>query len=204
MSSEADLFTSYYMRQAGSGYSNIYSSPAFQRGGGIGKKNEFRHITQYLILFHHILGSFLSGVFRAVIPIVKKSSIALGQELLRSGSNIVHDVWKTGDLAAAQKNRGKEFISKVSNRVSDQMFGSGYGNRFAVQYKQLKGSAHGNKTRKASKSKAVKGKKKTKKTKSSKKAKKTKKVKSTKKGKTAAKKKTKKTKTKQTIQDIFA
>lgn len=161
------------------------------------KNNEFHYITQYLIVFRYILGSFLSGIFRAVIPIVKKSSVALGQELLKSGSNIVHDVWKTGDLAGAQKQRGKEFINKVSNRISDHMFGSGYGNRLAVQYKQLKGSSRGNKTRKASKSKAGKGKKKTKKTKS------TKKVKSTKKRKTPAKKKSKKTKTKQTIQDIF-
>lgn len=36
MGTEADIYTSYYMSQAGSGYSNIYSSPAFQRGSGIG------------------------------------------------------------------------------------------------------------------------------------------------------------------------
>lgn len=37
MATEADIYTSYYMRQAGSGFSNIYSSPSFQRGAGIGK-----------------------------------------------------------------------------------------------------------------------------------------------------------------------
>lgn len=36
MATEEDIYTSYYLRQAGSGYSNIYSSPAFQRGAGIG------------------------------------------------------------------------------------------------------------------------------------------------------------------------
>lgn len=36
MASETDIYATYYMRQAGSGYSNIYSSPAFQRGLGIG------------------------------------------------------------------------------------------------------------------------------------------------------------------------
>lgn len=36
MATEADIYTAYYMRQAGSGYSNIYSSPAYQRGMGIG------------------------------------------------------------------------------------------------------------------------------------------------------------------------
>lgn len=37
MSPETDIYTAYYMRQAGSGYSNIYSAPAFQRGMGVGK-----------------------------------------------------------------------------------------------------------------------------------------------------------------------
>lgn len=43
MATETDIYTAYYMRQAGSGYSNIYSSPAFQRGLGIGnfQKNCF-------------------------------------------------------------------------------------------------------------------------------------------------------------------
>ena len=36
MEYEADIYTAYYMRQAGSGFSNIYSAPAFQRGMGIG------------------------------------------------------------------------------------------------------------------------------------------------------------------------
>lgn len=36
MDYEADIYTNYYMAQAGSGFSNIYSSPAFQRGMGIG------------------------------------------------------------------------------------------------------------------------------------------------------------------------
>lgn len=39
MGTEADIYTAYYMAQAGSGFSNIYSSPAFQRGMGIGKMN---------------------------------------------------------------------------------------------------------------------------------------------------------------------
>lgn len=41
MGTEADIYTAYYMRQAGSGFSDIYSSPSFQRGMGIGKLYKF-------------------------------------------------------------------------------------------------------------------------------------------------------------------
>lgn len=40
MVSDTDIYTAYYMRQAGSGYGNIYSAPAFQRGMGIGKNKK--------------------------------------------------------------------------------------------------------------------------------------------------------------------
>lgn len=119
---------------------------------------------------------------------MKKTSLALGQEALKSGSKIVSDVWKNGDLSSAQKRRGKEFINNVSNRMADHMFGSGYVNSLGVQRKQLKRSASGKKTS------------------SAKKKKKTVKAK-TKKGKTKkgqARKKTVKKRTKQTIQDIFS
>lgn len=59
-------------------------------------------------------GSFLSGLFRAVFPILKKGSSALGHELLNSGIGVINDAWKTGDLKAAQKNRGKQFISNLT------------------------------------------------------------------------------------------
>lgn len=40
MSTETDIYTAYYMRQAGSGFSDIYTSPAFQRGMGIGEYDQ--------------------------------------------------------------------------------------------------------------------------------------------------------------------
>lgn len=138
-------------------------------------------------------------MFRAVIPILKKSSLAAGQELLRSGANLVGDVWKTGDLKDAQKKRGKEFISNVSNRVSDHMFGSGYSHlmgRTPLRYShlmgaQLKSSSRGKKSRKTVKRKPVK-----------RKTQKRKNVKS--RAKTVKKKKKQNTgRSKQNIQDIF-
>lgn len=166
MTSDTDIYTAYYLRQAGCGYSNIYSAPAFQRGTGV--------------------GSFLSGLFRAVFPIVKKSTSALGQELLRSSAGVLNDVWTKGDLKAAQKHRGKEFISNVSNRVTDHMFGSGYNNLHTTAGVQSKKRAKPRKTRKTTKPKRG-GKKKT--------ASKKKKV--TKKKKTVPKKN-------RTKQDIFS
>lgn len=41
MSYEADLYTNYYLNQAGSGFSNIYSAPAYQKGLGIGTEFQF-------------------------------------------------------------------------------------------------------------------------------------------------------------------
>lgn len=127
-------------------------------------------------------------MFRAVIPIMKKSTAAIGEELMRSGANVVRDVWRTGDLRGSQKKRGKEFIANISNRVSDHMFGGGYPRVPIARRKQLKSGGKRKKTRKVVKRGAKKGKK----------AKKTVKPK---KKKTVKKKKT--TRTKQNIQDIF-
>lgn len=95
-------------------------------------------------------------MFRAVLPIKKKSSIALGEELIKSGRNVIKDVWKTGDLKTAQKQRGRQFVTNISNRVSDHMFGSGYSNVVVVRGKQLKRSTKRKKTRKAVKRTAKK------------------------------------------------
>lgn len=43
-------------------------------------------------------------MFRAVLPIVKKGTKALGEELLKSGVNAVEDIWRTGDLATTKKS----------------------------------------------------------------------------------------------------
>lgn len=98
-------------------------------------------------------------MFRAVIPIMKKSTAAVGEELLRSGANVMKDVWRTGDLAKAQRKRGKEFIANISNRVSDHMFGGGYPRLPIDRLKQLKSGGKRTKTRKVVKRSAKKGKK---------------------------------------------
>lgn len=106
--SEHDIYTEYYLNQAGSGFSNIYTGPAYQRGYGI--------------------GSFLGGLFRSVYPLLKKGSMALGSELLKSGASCLGDISRSEDAQEVFKKRGKEAVHNLSRRAADHMFGSGYKN----------------------------------------------------------------------------
>lgn len=101
-----DAYTEYYLNQAGSGFSNIYAAPVYQKGCGI--------------------GSFLGGLFRTVYPILKKSASAIGSELLKSGSNIISDIVSNQDPKIVIKNRGKETINNLSRLAGENLFGSGY------------------------------------------------------------------------------
>lgn len=157
MSTEADIYTAYYMSQAGSGFGNIYSTPAFQRGMGIGNKKTHKlHEKSYFNNHKLFTGSFLSGLFRSVVPIMKKGSAALGQELLKSGLGAAEDIWKTGDLEYTKEKRGKEIINNISNRISDHMFGSGYTPYSLNRLPQLRTAIKRRRTAKATKRKTKK------------------------------------------------
>lgn len=111
--SEHDIYTEYYLNQAGSGFSNIYAGPAYQRGYGI--------------------GSFLGGLFRSVYPLLKKGTVALGSELLKTGASCIGDISRSEDPQEVFKKRGKEAVNNISRRAADHMFGSGYKNAIAVR-----------------------------------------------------------------------
>lgn len=111
--SEHDIYTEYYLNQAGSGFSNIYAAPSYQRGYGI--------------------GSFLGGLFRSVYPILKKGSIALGSELLKTGASCLGDISRNEDPQEVFKKRGKETVTNLGRRAADHMFGSGYKNTPATR-----------------------------------------------------------------------
>lgn len=104
--SSHDVYTEYYLNQAGSGFSNIYSGPVYQKGYGI--------------------GSFLGGLFRSIYPLLKKGSSVVGSELLKSGANIISDITKNEPTDVVIKKRGKETINNLSKMVGDHFFGSGY------------------------------------------------------------------------------
>lgn len=105
---EYDVYTEYYLNQAGSGFSNIYAGPSYQRGYGI--------------------GSFLGGLFRTVYPLLKKGSMALGSELLKTGASCLGDISHSENPQEVFKKRGKEVVNNLSRRAADHMFGSGYKN----------------------------------------------------------------------------
>lgn len=101
-----DVYTEYYLTQAGSGFGGVYTSGLYQKGHGI--------------------GSFLGGLFRCVFALLKSGSSALGSELLKSGVNIISDIGKNETVESTIKKRGKETINNLSKLVIDKMFGSGY------------------------------------------------------------------------------
>jgi hypothetical protein len=72
-----DSLIQYYLHQAGRGAKRgvgpVYAvSPFLQRGSGV--------------------GSFLSGIFRKVRPLLWKDVKAVGREALRTGGNIMKDI----------------------------------------------------------------------------------------------------------------
>lgn len=104
--SETDLYTTYYLNQAGSGYGGIYSGPVYQRGYGI--------------------GSFLGGLFRAVIPLLKKGSMIFGKECLKSGLDVINDIENNEEVVDSLKRRGSELYRNVKKRAMDNMTGGRY------------------------------------------------------------------------------
>lgn len=152
-----DVYTAYYLNQAGSGFGGVYTSGLYQKGHGI--------------------GSFLGGLFRCVFPLLKSGSSALGTELLKSGANIISDISRNEPMETAIKKRGKETINNLSKLVGDKMFGSGYKASTAVKRahsvnsKRSVNTAKKSKTNKKTKKSSPKNKRKsTKKTKPRKKS----------------------------------
>ena len=111
-----DIYTSYYLNQAGTGFGSVYTGNAYQRGHGI--------------------GSFLGGLFRCVFPLLKSGTQTIGSELLKTGVNIVSDIAKNGDIDTAVKIRGKETLNNLSRIAGEQMFGRGYSDTIIRKRKQ--------------------------------------------------------------------
>lgn len=118
--SEEELLTSYYMQQAGSGMGDFYSGPVYQRGYGI--------------------GSFLGGLFRRILPLLKKGGIAIGKEILSSGMKFANDVEDNVDPRTAFKSRVTEGVNNLKRKA---VTGDGYKPRLPPKrrYLQRKGRA---------------------------------------------------------------
>lgn len=100
-----EVYLKYYVNQAGSGVGHFYSGPIYQRGYGV--------------------GSFLGGLFRSVLPLLKKGGIALGKELISCGTNVMQDIDQNIPASVAVKNHGKQSLSNMKKKFLN-MSGTGY------------------------------------------------------------------------------
>lgn len=96
-----NIFKSYYLRQSQRGAGNL---PAFhgvrvQRGYGI--------------------GSFLKGLFRTAVPLVKEGARSIGRTALATGMNIANDVLSGQDFKSSAKARALETRNKLKSRTID-------------------------------------------------------------------------------------
>lgn len=128
-----DIYTSYYLNQAGTGFGNVYAGNVHQRGHGI--------------------GSFLGGLFRCVFPLLKSGTATIGSELLKTGANIVSDMRNNDNIETVIKRRGKETLNNLSRMAGEKMFGNGYTTNVSRKRKQSQPSSRGGK--KAKKTKPV-------------------------------------------------
>lgn len=65
-------YCDYYLNLVGSGVGAIYKGVAYPRGHGF--------------------GSFMKGLFRTVMPLIKSGVKTIGKETLRTGSNFLGDI----------------------------------------------------------------------------------------------------------------
>lgn len=101
-----EAYLKYYVNQAGSGVGNFYSGPIYQRGYGV--------------------GSFLGGLFRSVLPLLKKGGLALGRELISCGTNVMDDIEQKVPIDVAVARQGLKSLSNLKRKVTNNMSGDGY------------------------------------------------------------------------------
>lgn len=111
---EHDLLFRYYLDQSGSGIGEFYSGPIYQRGYGI--------------------GSFLGGLFKSVVPILKRGGLAVGKEVLKNGANFLNDVHNNVSSRTAMNNRAKETVDNLTRKL---MFGEGFKVGHSTKKRQL-------------------------------------------------------------------
>lgn len=77
----------------------------------------------------HGIGSFLSELFRKILPYLSKGVCAVGKEVLRAGINVIEDVQNNTSLKDAVKTRlkesGKNLKRKAEEKISSLMKGFG-------------------------------------------------------------------------------
>lgn len=113
-----DYYDTYFDVQTGAGartgyggISHVYIGSPNQRGHGI--------------------GSFLGGLFRRIIPLLKQGARTVGKEALRSGINMASDVVNSGvqpgeAFQTRLRESGQNLKRKAEEKINSLMKGSGY------------------------------------------------------------------------------
>jgi hypothetical protein len=100
----------YENQVGGGGIARVYVGTAHQRGHGI--------------------GSFLGGLFRSALPLLKSGARALGKEALRAGVSVMEDMDNDAPFKEALKYRAAESVGNLRRKAFDKlgslMRGSGY------------------------------------------------------------------------------
>lgn len=92
---DQDLLVRYYMDQAGSGIGEFYSGPIYQRG----------------------------GLFKTVLPILKRGSAAVGREVVKNGVNFLNDLKNNTNPNTTLNNRARETMENLKRKL---MYGDGF------------------------------------------------------------------------------
>lgn len=100
-----------YGKGSRGGISNVYIGTANQKGHGI--------------------GSFLGGLFRRILPLLRSGAKAVGREALRTGVNVAGDVLERNmgirdSIKSRARESGVNLKRKAEEKLETLMTGSGY------------------------------------------------------------------------------
>lgn len=130
-----------------------------QQGGGRGVGRVF--VGAPFQRGHGGIGSFLTGVFRRVLPLLTRGARTIGKEALRTGMNIMSDVSANTPIRDSFRNRmresGEKLKRKAEEKIDKLMEGSGYkAPRHMLSLQSIVSSKAVNKRRKRKKRSSVK------------------------------------------------
>lgn len=118
--------TQYYLAQAGGGGMNFYAGSSHQKGYGI--------------------GSWLGGLFRTVLPLLRSGASAVGREAARAGSHVLADVASGDNFSESFKNHAKQAVTNLKRKAASEMSGNGIKRRRVTKKAQTTRRTRGKKT----------------------------------------------------------
>lgn len=96
----------YYLAQAGGGGgTQFYAGSSYQKGYGI--------------------GSFLGGLFRSVLPLLRSGAAAVGREAARAGAHVLADVAAGDPIGDSVQNHAGQALTNLKRKAAAKMQGSG-------------------------------------------------------------------------------